>query len=241
MTKRRRAIAGAIAAVTVALAGCARADADGSHATDAPLAGAQTQAPAIAGAQAVEALFAGIPQHGSSLGEPNAPVVLTEFADLQCPFCAEFAVRTLPSLVREYVREGRVRLVFRPLAFLGPGSVNGAHMAAAAALQNRMFPFVELFFANQGQESSGYVTDAFLRALAEATPGLDVPRAFAERESQEVARQLEQARDEARAFGIHATPSFLLGRAGETPRPFAPESFDPASFGRAIDRLSPAN
>jgi protein-disulfide isomerase len=215
------------AAMAIALPSCARASADTS----------QGNAAAIEGAKAVDTLFAGIPEQGTSLGDPNAPVVLTEFADLQCPYCAEFAVRTLPTLVRDYVRAGRLRLVFRNLAFLGPGSVNGAHMAAAAALQNRMFPFIELFFANQGQENSGYVTDDFLKALAQAA-GLDVSRALAERNSEEADRLLREAREQAQTFGVSSTPSFLLGRAGETPQVYEPESFDPASFERSIDRLA---
>ena len=50
------------------------------------------------------------------LGSPDAPVTLVEYADLQCPFCAEWARGTFPAIVDEYVRPGQVRIEFRGLA-----------------------------------------------------------------------------------------------------------------------------
>ena len=49
-------------------------------------------------------MLAGIPQSGIHLGSPSAPVRLVEFADLQCPFCREYTLQTLPQLVQDYVR-----------------------------------------------------------------------------------------------------------------------------------------
>ena len=64
-------------------------------------------------------VLAGIRQSGTVLGRADAPVTVYEFADIQCPYCANVSRDVLPSVVREYVRTGRIRLDFRPLEFLG--------------------------------------------------------------------------------------------------------------------------
>src|SRR5262249_925128 len=70
-------------------------------------------APAKApGATATAALFRGIPQRLNQLGNPNAKVTMVEFADPQCPYCRQYALDALPAIVREYVRSGKVKLVF---------------------------------------------------------------------------------------------------------------------------------
>jgi hypothetical protein len=116
------------------------------------------------------AAFAGIPEHGTLLGHPRAPATLLEFADLQCPFCAEYARDALPGLLRDWVRPGRLRLDLRLVAFIGPDSTRAARTAGAAALQDRLWQFSELFYLNQGTENSGYVTESFLRAIAPRRP-----------------------------------------------------------------------
>jgi protein-disulfide isomerase len=161
-------------------------------------------------------MFAGIPQRGIELGDPRAQVTVTEFADLQCPFCGESARSELPKLVRRYVRAGRVKLVFRGLAFLGPDSLRGARMAAAAGRQNRLWQFVDLVYRNQGEERSGWVTDAYLRRVA-AGAGLDVRRAFAEWGSAPVWALVAEAKAAAKAVGVDSTPTFIVTRPGRQP------------------------
>ncbi len=96
-----------------------------------------------------------------------------EIADLQCPFCAQYSVQVLPTIVRDYVRTGKVNYELRIRSFLGRDSVRAAGAAAAAAKQDLMFQFADLFFRNQGPENSDYADDAFMRMIAEQVPGLD--------------------------------------------------------------------
>src|SRR5204863_7739648 len=111
-------------------------------------------------------LFGGIPQQGIVLGNPKAPVTMTEFADLQCPVCRDYTAAVLPTLVRDYVRTGKVKMVFQDLAFLGDDSVTAGRAAAAAGAQNRLWQFADAFYGDQGDENSGYVTDSFVRGVA---------------------------------------------------------------------------
>jgi protein-disulfide isomerase len=168
-------------------------------------------------------------QTGVNLGDPNAPATLIEFADLQCPFCAEYATDTLPQVIDDYVRPGRLRLELRLLAFLGPDSVRGRQWANAAALQDKLWDFSERFFRDQGPENSGYATDAFLERLARETPGLDVDRLADDLGTPRATALGRQAERLAGQLGVEGTPSFYLVRDGGSPEPI-----DIADLGQAL-------
>jgi len=173
---------------------------------------------APSGVTEVREMLEGIPQHGIALGDPGAPVTLVEFADLQCPFCRDFALQTLPLVVRDYVRSGKVRLEFQTLAFLGPDSERAARAAAGAAAQDRLWNLTDLFYVNQGRENSGYATDAFLDGLLGAIPRLNAERARRDGQAAVADRLLANATALAQRHDIDSTPSFLLGRTGRDER-----------------------
>jgi protein-disulfide isomerase len=160
-------------------------------------------------------LFRGIPERGGVLGDPNAPVTVTEFVDLQCTACAAAARATLPQLVRDQVRTGQVKLEARTLQFLGPDSDRAARFAAGAAEQGRLWPFLEAFYSAQGQENSGYVTDEFLRSVARAA-GVDADAAFEHAGSASAQDALDRANADAQRLGIQLTPTFTVAR-GDAP------------------------
>jgi protein-disulfide isomerase len=191
----------------------------------------------VPGAAQTLALLRGIPERGDELGSPRAPVTLVELGDLQCPGCAIFAQDALPAIVSEYVRAGRVLLVFRALHILGGDSLRAARMAEALGEQNRMWQFVELMYRNQGAENSSYVTDTYLRALSSAIPGVDVARALAARGSPSVREKLAEAQALAREFHVTSTPSFLLSRTGAPPRRLSVESLESGAFTAPLRKL----
>jgi protein-disulfide isomerase len=170
-----------------------------------------------ADAAQVEETLADVPQSGNRLGDPDAPQTVVEFVDMQCSFCAEFARRALPEVIDQRVRTGELALELRVISFLGEGSDEAAELAAAAQLQDRLWELTELFFLNQGEEGTGYVTEEFLTELAEATPGLDADQALDERGSEQTGELLADNEAEATRLGVAATPSFvLLGPDGDT-------------------------
>ena len=102
----------------------------------------------------VSSLLAGIPQPGSTLGDPKAPVTLQYFGDLECPFCKQFMLGALPSLIRSYVRGGKLKIEYRSLetATRDPQTFKTQQVAAlAAGKQNRMWEYIELFYHEQGR------------------------------------------------------------------------------------------
>jgi protein-disulfide isomerase len=172
-----------------------------------------------------------IPQDGLWLGDPDAPATLIEFADLQCPFCAEFANEELPGVIDEYVRDGRLRLELRLLAFLGPDSIRGRDVAHAAALQDQIWGFTERFFREQGPENSGYATDEFLQRLARETPGLDVEQLESDLGNRETDALTREAERMASRLEVPGTPAFYLVRDGGRPEPIEIDQLDEALAG----------
>ena len=115
---------------------------------------------------AANSALKGIPQSGLTLGSPNAPVTIVEFADLQCPFCAQYHRDVFPTILDRYVRTGKVRLELRLLRFLGPDSDKARPASRWPPRgQNRMWQFVGLAYDRQGQENSGYATNDFINRL----------------------------------------------------------------------------
>ena len=173
----------------------------------------------VAGQTEVQERFAGIPQDGIALGDPDAPVTLVEFVDMQCPFCADFARQGLPAIVDEDVRAGRVRLEIRTMAFIGDDSQTLARAVAGAAEQDRGWQALDLFFINQGRENSGFANEQYVRETLSAVDGLDVDRALAAGEGAVGTNAINDAQALASRLGIASTPSFAIGRTGEAVEP----------------------
>ena len=168
-----------------------------------------SETPAPTGTAA--ALFAGLQETNGALVNPDAPLTVTEYVDLQCPICAEASKQTLPTLVNDYVKTGKVKLQARTLSFLGPDSVRAAQVAAGAQQQGRLWAFLETFYAAQGTENSGYVTDDFLREVA-AAAGVDAEKAMDFADTPKAQQALDRADSDAAAVKADSTPTFTVKR-----------------------------
>ena len=191
----------------------------------------------VQGGSQAAAIFVDIPQDGKVLGAGNAPVVMSEYADLQCPFCARYANTALPELVRRYVRRGELRLELHVGRFLGSESDPAARAAAAAAAQNRLWQFAEVWYRNQGAENSGYVTDEFIRDVADAVPGLDAHRVLRDLDAPHVEREVAAVDARAQRLDVSATPTFFLARPGKPPIKLGLADVETGSFTDSLDRL----
>jgi protein-disulfide isomerase len=191
----------------------------------------------LSGVAEVTRMLDGIPQDGTALGRAEAPVTLVEYADIQCPYCAQWALGTLPTLVEDYVRAGQLRIEFRGLAFIGPDSETALRTALAAGRQDRLWQVLELLYANQGAENAGWVTEDLLARLTASAPGLDPEQVVADRESSGVDAQMAEAQAQAEASNVRGTPAFEIGRTGGAPQPLAVTSLEPAQFGAAIESV----
>ncbi len=191
----------------------------------------------------VSKLLAGIPQSGNTLGSPKAPVTLQYFGDLECPICRDFTLGALPALIEEYVRPGKLRIEYLSMetATREPETFRTQQVAAyAAGKQKLAWDYIELFYHEQGQEDSGYVTENYLQGLAQQVPGLDLPTWSAGRNDHALTEQVERDGQIANQRGFTGTPSFLIGKTGGTFSKLEYTSLsEPASFEAAIKKLLP--
>lgn len=190
---------------------------------------------AALGEDEAQKLLANIPQDGTTLGSEDAPVTIYLYEDLQCPACAHFYRTTFPDLVTRYVEPGSVKLVAETLTVIGPDSAPAGKAAIAAGEQNHYWEYSTLFFLNQGQENSSYVTDEFLTGIAQKTQGLNVSQWDEARQTDAGDSELEAAKSSAQDEGIEATPSLVVTGPGGTKKIVGAVPID--QVGAAIDEV----
>jgi protein-disulfide isomerase len=228
----------ALAAAAIIVAIIATGGSDSSSTEKVPKRGSLVNA--LPGAAEVQQMLAGIPQSGTAIGSKSAPVTMIEYVDLQCPYCRQFELAVMPTLISRYVRTGKLRIDTRPIAFIGPDSVSGREAMVAAGHQSKLYNFMQLLYLNQGAENSGWIDDELITAVAASIPALNVPRVLSERDSDAVAAETTKFDEQAQADGVNSTPTIYIGRTGKTPklvRLTSPE--DEASIVKAIENALP--
>ena len=158
----------------------------------------------------VQDFFAGMPQEGYTLGDPNAPVTITEFGDLRCPVCKTFALETENQMIGTFVKSGKAKFQFRVWPILGTDSVNAARCAAAAQKQNMLFQYQDLWYHNQQDEMTDYATPEFCDGIAKAL-GLDLAQFQKDREDEAIwAPEVQDVQVIAAQENFGGTPSFII-------------------------------
>ena len=189
----------------------------------------------------VISLLSGIPQNGNKLGSATAPVTLQYFGDLECPICREFTEGALKPLIEKYVRSGKVKIEYRNLetATREPETFRTQQSAAlAAGKQQKAWDYIELFYHQQGQEDTGYVTEKYLQELAKQVPGLNLAKWTTDRSDPEFTNTITADAQAANNAGFTGTPSFLVGKSGGPTQKLEYASLsDPSSFESAINKL----
>ena len=236
---RRNVVLAAIVAVTVA-AGVVAVIATSGGDDDKKASAGSASGPALSGISETKDLFDGIEQKGDTIGKSGAPVTLYEFIDYQCPFCRQFRLTSYPKVVQDSVKSGKLKIVSRSLTFIGPDSEKAARAAAAAGEQNKEASFTQLFYFNQGEENTGYVTDEFIDKLYD-TVGVDKAKANAFRKSTDSRAGITIARKEGDQYGVVSTPTFVIGESGGPYEKLDVDIGDDAAMKAAIESLAEAN
>ncbi|MCX5196453.1 thioredoxin domain-containing protein [Streptomyces sp. NBC_00249] len=142
-------------------------------------------------------------------GRPDAPVVLIEYSDFKCGYCAKFARDTEPELVKKYVADGTLRIEWRNFPIFGAESEAAAKAAWAAGQQDRFAAFHEAAYA-EGAKEKGF-GEARLTELAREAGVPDLERFKADMAGEAATAALRRDQEEGYRIGVQSTPSFLVG------------------------------
>lgn len=143
-------------------------------------------------------------------GSDTAPVVVTEFADFQCPACAQYASRLGPTIDARYIKSGQVRLIYHELPIQGhANAVPAAEAARCAGDQGAFWRMHDMLFVNQRQWAGLASPDTQFAGYA-AQIGLD-RTAFERCMADDTHRSaIEAAGTSAAAQQIPGTPTFVI-------------------------------
>jgi protein-disulfide isomerase len=205
--------AAVVALVVVIVASSSNGSGGGTHVSNSAKLAAQTT---------VASTLAGIPQHGNVLGNPNAPITITEYGDLVCPVCRDFATTSEPQLIDSLVKTGKAKLVFRGME-TASGTANGSQYvntqvaAHSAGLQNKEWNDVLLTYQEQPQTINGtpaeevsYVNMNYLQGLAQQVKGLNLANWQAHMTDPALINQVHADEQAAHAAGATGTPAIYV-------------------------------
>ena len=144
-----------------------------------------------------------------SLGDENAPVVVVEYGDFQCPACQRFFAGPVRQLKDEYVQSGKVRFVFRQFAFLGDESQWAAEASECANEQGRFWEYYDKLYQEQNGENVGIFNKDNLKRFA-IDLGLDTAEFSQCLDSGRYAEKVQQETLEGQEAGVRGTPTVFI-------------------------------
>ena len=148
------------------------------------------------------------------IGNPNAPITIIEFSDFQCPFCAKFHIQTLPKIMEEYIKDGKVKLVFRDFPIQSIHS-NALLASAAAECANEQGKFKEMhdkLFENQN-EWNNKNTDNVIILFNQYSLEMEIEEEKFDSclRNGKYIKEIQKDLEDGRAYGISGTPGFFIG------------------------------
>ncbi len=151
------------------------------------------------------------------IGNPNAPLIIAYWFDYQCPFCQRNEETAMPQLIKDYVDTGKAKLVFKDYEFLGDDSQTLGQYARAvwATAPDKFYPWHKAIFDNQGQENSGWATQAKILSITTSVLGAsDTAKVVALVKTNGAAYQkvMDADKAEGSANGVTGTPGMVIGK-----------------------------
>ena len=147
-------------------------------------------------------------------GDPDAPITIVEFSDFQCPFCARFHVQTLPSIIEEYIAEGKVNLVYRdfPIQGIHPNALPAAVAAECANEQGKFWEYHDTLFEKQNSWNRLDSNSAITTFSQYATDiGLEQEQFDSCLQTGKYLEEVQGDLRDGRDYDVTGTPGFFIG------------------------------
>ena len=149
------------------------------------------------------------------VGNPNAPVTMAYWLDYQCPFCRRFEEDAITQIVDDYVKTGKVKVVFKDFQFLGPDSQTAglAGRAVWDVAPDKFYTWHKAMYDKQDNENGGWGNKADILALTKSV-GIDSAKVEQLMASNVTKYQkaIDDDKAEGGAFGINGTPGSIVGK-----------------------------
>jgi len=149
-------------------------------------------------------------ENGSpTMGDSNAPITILEWGDYQCTFCYKFHQNTLDGINDDYIKTGKVKLVFKDFPLNGSDSLLAAEAAYCAEDQEKYWQYHDELYKNWGGERTGWITRESLDRFA-VTVNLDLEEFNTCLNEHKYQNRVITLYEFGKEIGIDATPSFLV-------------------------------
>lgn len=143
------------------------------------------------------------------LGNSNAPITILEWGDYQCTFCYKFHQSTLDIINEDFIKTGKVKLVFKDFPLNGPDSFLAAQAAYCAQDQEKYWQYHDELYKNWGGERTGWITRDSLEKFAN-TVNLNLDEFNKCLDGKKYEQKVTTLHEFGKEIGIDATPSFLV-------------------------------
>jgi protein-disulfide isomerase len=146
-------------------------------------------------------------ENWSSLGNPEAPVVMVEYSDFACPYCGRFFDETLPEIKENYIDSGEVFFIYKDLGVVGGDKA--AEAAHCAGEQDSYWEYHDLLFERSNQDRGRWSDSSTHAGYAEEL-SLNKEMIVTCFEEARYSEKVQNSTDEAISLGITGTPGFVI-------------------------------
>ena len=143
------------------------------------------------------------------LGDSNAPITILEWGDYQCTYCYKFHQNTLEVINEEFIKTGKVKIIFKDYPLNGPDSKLAAEASYCAQDQQKYWEYHNELYDNWGGERTGWITRESLTKFAESTE-LNISEFNKCLDDHKYQNKVDSLYNFGKEIGIDATPSFLV-------------------------------